>query len=146
MMTNRRKVVVTGLGVVSCLGLEVEQNWEQLLAGVSGIRFLDVEAAEASAVKIGGAVAGDDLRRIREEFPEEAAMEGERRTLFSLWAAKSALTDAKFSRDTGQRERCGVAFASGLAINRLEDIASWISKDKKFDMARFSREYDPCSP
>lgn len=146
MMTNKRKVVVTGLGVVSCLGLEVEQNWGRLLAGVSGIRLLDVEAAEASAVKIGGAVSRDDFRRIKEEFPEEAAREGERRTLFSLWAAKSALSDAKFSSDEARRERCGVAFASGLAINRPEDVAGWINKDKKFDMARFSREYTNVHP
>ena len=132
--------------MVSCLGLEVQQNWERLLAGVSGIRFLDVEGSEASAVKIGGAVAAEDLRRIREEFPEEAAREGERRTLFSLWAAKSALSDANFSGDKEQSGRCGVAFASGLAINRLEDIAAWINKDKKFDMARFSTEFDRVHP
>lgn len=145
-MTNKRKVVVTGLGVVSSLGLEVEENWERLLSGVSGIRALEVPAAGASAIKVAGSVKADDWRKMQEEFPQDAAREGEARTLFSLWAAKSALSDAKFSLEEGQRERYGVAFASGLGINRPEDIANWIDRDKEFDMARFSREYDRVRP
>jgi 3-oxoacyl-[acyl-carrier-protein] synthase II len=142
MMINKRKVVVTGLGVVSSLGIEVRDNWERLLSGVSGIRPLEHPGAEASAVKVGGPVTNEDWKRIREEFPDDTAREAERRTLFALWAAKSALSDAKLSSDKGQRERCGVAFASGLAINRLEDLGNWTTAEKKFDLARFGREYD----
>jgi 3-oxoacyl-[acyl-carrier-protein] synthase II len=134
------------MGVVSSLGLEVEDNWERLLAGVSGIRFLDHPAAEASAVRVGGAVKEDDWRRIKEEFPEDAAREGEKRTLFALWAAKSALSDAKLSYDKGQRARYGVTCASGLAVNRLEDLGNWIDGEKRFDIARFSREYGRVHP
>jgi len=142
MMNNKRKVVVTGLGVVSSLGIEVKDNWERLLSGVSGIRMLEHPGAEASMVKAGGAVTDTDWKRIREEFPDDAAREAERRTLFALWAARSALSDAKFSSDEGKRERCGVAFASGLAIDRLEDVGNWTTGEKKFDFARFGREYD----
>jgi 3-oxoacyl-[acyl-carrier-protein] synthase II len=141
-MSARRKVVVTGMGVVSSLGIEVRDNWERLLSGVSGIRFLDHEGAEASAIKVGGPVTNEDWKRIREEFPDDIAREEERRTLFALWAAKSALSDAKLSSDKGQRERYGVAFASGLAIDRLEDLSNWINGERKFDLAGFGREYD----
>jgi 3-oxoacyl-[acyl-carrier-protein] synthase II len=145
-MTARRRVVVTGLGVVSSLGIEVEENWKQLLSGVSGIRPIGPPDAGTSAVKVAGSVRADDWRKIQEAFPQDAAREGERRTLFSLWAAKSALADAKFSPDGGQRERSGVAFAAGLGINRLEDIAHWIDQSKEFDMARFGRESDRVHP
>jgi len=141
-MANKRKVVVTGLGVVSSLGIEVKDNWERLLSGVSGIRFLEHPGAEASAVKVGGPVTNEDWQRMTKELPEDIARDAERRTVFALWAARSALSDAKLSADEGQRERCGVAFASGLAINRLEDLANWTTSEKKFDLAGFGREYD----
>ena len=40
-MTEQRRVVVTGLGIVSPLGTGVEKNWEALVAGRSGIRKID---------------------------------------------------------------------------------------------------------
>jgi len=141
-MSSRRKVVVTGMGVVSSLGIEVKDNWERLLSGVSGIRFLDHPGAEASSIKVGGPVTEENWKRICEEFPDDGEKQAERRTLFALWAAKSALSDAKLSSDEGQRERFGVAFASGLAINRLEDLGKWIDREKKFDLVRFGREYE----
>lgn len=141
-----RRVVVTGLGVATALGLSVQGNWESLLAGVSGIRLLDFAEAKGSAVKAAGAVRDDDWKRITAEFPEDAAEEGERRTLFSLWAARSALKDAGISEDEGRRDRYGVAFASGLGVNCLEDIHRWKGKDGKFDLIRFGQEYRKVHP
>ena len=136
-----RRVVVTGLGVATALGLSVEGNWESLLAGVSGIRLIDFPEAKGSAVKAAGAVQTDDWKRITAEFPEDAAQEGERRTLFSLWAAGSALKDAGISEIKERRDRYGVAFASGLGVNCLEDVLRWKDKDGKFDLLRFGQEY-----
>ncbi len=142
-----RRVVVTGLGVATPLGLDVEENWASLLSGVSGIRFIsDVPYSEGSAIKAAGALRNDDWKRITEAFPEDAAREGERRTLFSLWAAHAALNDAGMSEHEGRRERYGVAFASGLGINSLEDIHRWKGKDGTFDLIRFEREYRQVHP
>lgn len=135
-----RRVVVTGLGLATSLGLSVQDNWESLLSGVSGIRCLDLPEHEGSAIKAAGALRDDDWQRITEKFPDDAAEEGERRMLFSLWAAESALKDAGLSNNDGRRDRYGVAFSSGLGINCLEDIHQWIGKDGKFDLIRFGRE------
>lgn len=138
--TMRRKVVITGLGLATPLGLDVEESWRKALAGVNGIGRIDLPNAEKSPVQAAGQISAPDWDRICREFPSEARSEGERRTLFALWAAKKALADAKWREDGRDCSRCGAVLASGLGINRLEDIHSWLD-DKKFDSDWFASEY-----
>lgn len=56
----KRRVVVTGVGVVSPLGLDVPATWEALLAGTSGIGPITRFDASAFAVRIAGEVRGFD--------------------------------------------------------------------------------------
>lgn len=138
---TKRRVVVTGLGVATALGLEVEENWQKLLAGVSGITRLSYPLSEKSQVRAAGQITDANWNEIRQEFPDDAASEGERRTLFALWAAKSALKDAGMLDCRDNRERYGVTLAAGLGINRTEDIQKWLGRDGAFDFARFGKEY-----
>jgi 3-oxoacyl-[acyl-carrier-protein] synthase II len=140
-MSERKKVVVTGLGLVTPLGIDVEGNWQKALAGVPGIHQLTYPLSEKSPVQAVGEVSSSDWRKITEEFEEEAATEGERKTLFALWAAKRALEDAGLTDRSGTRSRYGVAFASGLGINRLEDLQKWVTADRKFDVVKFGKEH-----
>lgn len=137
---DNRKVVITGLGLATALGLEVEENWRKALAGVSGVSKIRLPCAEKSPVQAAGQVSAEDWRRICREFPSEAESEGERRTLFALWAAKKTLSDAGLEQNQGDLSRFGVAIGSGLGINRLEDISNWLSAGKEFDSERFSVE------
>jgi len=139
-MNQKRKVVVTGLGLVTSLGIDVEENWQKALAGVSGIHRLTHSLSEKAPVQAVGQVHASDWRRIEEEFQEESASEGERKTVFALWAARRALEDADLLKDSGPRDRYGVILASGLGINRLEDIHPWIGVDRNFDHLRFGKE------
>ncbi len=50
-MTAKKKVVVTGLGLATPLGLDVEENWEKALAGESCIILIDYTSAENSTVQ-----------------------------------------------------------------------------------------------
>lgn len=136
-----RRVVVTGLGLVTPLGIEVEENWQKALAGVSGINKLTLPDTYKSPVQAVGKIKENDWNNIQEEFPDDALQEGERRILFALWAAKSALNDAGIMNDNGNRDRYGVVLAAGLGINRLEDIQRWVNTDGKFDFLRFGKEY-----
>jgi 3-oxoacyl-[acyl-carrier-protein] synthase II len=141
-LRNRKRVVVTGLGLVTALGLDVEQNWQKALAGTSGIHRLALPSAAQSPVQGVGAVREEDWKELEEEFREVAPGEGERRTLFALRAAKCALRDAGVPPDTdGERGRYGVVLAAGLGINRLEDIQRWIDAGKRFDFVKFGRDY-----
>jgi len=135
-----RRVVITGLGLATALGLEVEENWSKALSGVSGVSKVEVSWAEKSPVQAAGQVSAKDWRRICAEFPEEAASQGERRTLFALWAARKTWSDAGLEQHRGDRSKFGVAIGSGLGINRLEDICNWLGADKKFDSAVFAAQ------
>ncbi len=141
-----RKVVITGLGLATPLGLEVEENWRRALDGESGISGLDPVLYGKSPVQAAGQVSAQNWDAICRKFPSQAESEGERRTLFALWAAAKALSDAGLETGTGKpapggdRSRFGVAFASGLGINRLEDIHHWVGESGTFDRHRFSLE------
>jgi 3-oxoacyl-[acyl-carrier-protein] synthase II len=166
---DKRKVVITGLGMATSLGLEVEENWRKALAGISGVGKLTYPQTEKSAVQAAGEVKEPDWQKILETFPEEASKEFERRTLFALWAAKEALRDAGLINNYGknppsppfakgvnpsnpplkkgdkggflENNRFGVILAAGLGINRLEDIQRWIDDRKKFNYQKFGKEY-----
>ncbi|MCG6553605.1 MAG: beta-ketoacyl-[acyl-carrier-protein] synthase family protein [Candidatus Magnetominusculus sp. LBB02] len=138
-----KRVVVTGLGMATALGLEVMGNWEKALAGVSGVDRIDktmLAGAASSPVAAVAAINEMSWGRIAEAFPEEAASLDERRTMFALWAAKEALSDARLINSDLRRERFGAVIAAGLGVNRLEDIARW-HRDGKFNLSGFSKEY-----
>ena len=137
---KQRRVVITGLGLATCLGLSVEENWQGVLNGESGIRKLACPCSDSSPIQAVGAIRQEDMRTIESEFREEAETEGEAKTLIALWAARQALDDAALAEGYGDRERYGVALASGIGISRLEDIVRWIGKDHTFDMVRFGKE------
>jgi 3-oxoacyl-[acyl-carrier-protein] synthase II len=137
---RKRRVVITGLGLATCLGLSVEENWRRVLNGESGIRKLDCPGSGSSPIQAVGAMRPEDMQTIEKEFREEAKAEGEAKTLLALWAARQAFDDAALPGDYGDRDRYGLVLASGIGINRLEDIARWTGKDHTFDMVRFGRE------
>ena len=137
---KKKRVVVTGLGMVTALGLSVRENWQKALAGETGIRKITYPNAEHAPVQAVGEVRPQDWEKIKETFEEDSAAEGEKRTLFALWSAKNALDDAAISGKSDNRKRFGVVLAAGLPINRLEDIHNWVGADKGFDFERFGKE------
>ncbi len=141
MKRNKRKVVVTGLGMVTPLGLDVEETWTRLLAGESGVRRISCPETTHSPIQAVGDVREEDWRVITEAFPDEAGREGERRTLFALWAAERALSDAGLTGSALSGRRSGVMLATGIGINRLEDIHRWTLANGTFDALRFGSEF-----
>ena len=58
---NKRRVVITGLGMVCPVGNNVEDSWKNILNGVSGISLIENLDTESQAVKFGGAVKDLDV-------------------------------------------------------------------------------------
>ncbi|TPG72682.1 beta-ketoacyl-ACP synthase II [Pseudomonas arsenicoxydans] len=118
-MTDRR-VVVTGMGLVSPLGSGVEAVWERLLAGRSGLRNLPDEVVADLPAKVGGVVptveedaeAGFDPNRAT---PPKEQKKMDRFILFAMEAARQALEQAGWQAlDAQAQERTATIIGSGV--------------------------------
>ncbi|HAC32993.1 MAG TPA: beta-ketoacyl-ACP synthase, partial [Gammaproteobacteria bacterium] len=88
---SKRRVVVTGLGVVSPVGLDLAENWRNITAGNSGIALLDEFDTEPFAVRIGGAVKGFN---VSDYMSPKDARKMDTFIHYGFAAAKQAIDDA----------------------------------------------------
>ncbi len=140
------EVLITGMGMVTALGADLETAWGRALAGESGVRPVSSFEAETLPIAGAGEVTADELDALRGRLPEEYAGEGERRVLFALDAAQSALVDAGLAPGDPDPARCGVIMGTGLSSYRLEDFAAWIGEGEGFDPVRFAGELEKTHP
>jgi 3-oxoacyl-[acyl-carrier-protein] synthase II len=116
-MGNRR-VVVTGLGAISPLGLDVEQTWQGLLAGRSGVGKITAFDASDLPVRIAAEVKGFEAAEV---FGRRRARHLDRVVQLALVATKEAIEASKLDV-AAVPERTGVVYASGIGgIRTLED-------------------------
>lgn len=108
---SKRRVVVTGLGVVSPVGLDLAENWRNITAGNSGIGLLDEFDTEPFAVRIGGAVKGFN---VSDYMSPKDARKMDTFIHYGFAAAKQAIDDAGLTAEEPDRERIGVAIGSGI--------------------------------
>ena len=115
-----RRVVVTGMGLVSPLGSGVEAVWARLLAGRSGLRNLPDDVVADLPAKVGGAVptleddaeAGFDPDRAT---PPKEQKKMDRFILFAMEAARQALEQAGWkAADANAQERTATIIGSGV--------------------------------
>src|SRR5262245_7474991 len=123
------------------MGFEVAESWARALGGFSAIIRPTVSGTSHAPIQAVGAVSDGHWGIIGNRFPREAAIEGERRTLFALWAARTALQDAGLLALVPGNTRCGVILAAGLGIYFPEDVHRWILPDGKLDFIAFGREH-----
>ena len=109
---EQRRVVVTGLGLITPLGTGVGKNWQALIAGRSGIRAITrIPNIECFPTRIAGEVP--DFR------PEDFIEPKEIRKMdlfiqYSLGAARMAMENSGFEIDPAEAERVGVIIGVGL--------------------------------
>ena len=110
-MTNRRRVVVTGIGLVSSLGIGTEANWRALCAGQSGVRTITKFDASQFATRIAGEVMGfDPLQYLEKKDVKKMDVFIQ----YAIAAAQFAVDDAKLSITPDLGPRVGVFIASGI--------------------------------
>ena len=117
--TEQRRVVVTGMGLVTPLGIGLEKNWQALVAGQSGIRKIDrFPNVDAFASRIAGQVP--DFHA--EDFIEPKEIK--KMDLFiqySVAAASMAMEHSGFKVDPQEAENVGVIIGVGLCgIDTIE--------------------------
>lgn len=108
---NRPKVVVTGMGAITPLGLNVQDTWQALIEGRSGIGRITQFDASAYPTQIAGEVKGFDPGEYMD------AREARRMARFSQFAvagAKMALEDAGLTLDESNAEDVGVVIGTAI--------------------------------
>lgn len=107
----RRRVVITGIGIVSPLGNDAPTTWSALLAGRSGIGPITKFDASAYSSRIAGEVRGFDPERYVER---KEARKMDAFTHFAVAASKEAIEDAGFRIEPSNADRVGVHIGSGI--------------------------------
>jgi len=110
-MTGRRRVVVTGLGVISPVGNDVASSWEALLAGRSGIGPITRFDASGLGCRIAGEVKDFDLAAYMS--PKEARRM-DTFIHYGIAASVQAIKDSGIEITDANRERIGCVIGSGI--------------------------------
>ncbi len=108
---ERRRVVITGLGAVTPIGLTAPESWQAVRNGVCGVapitQFDPAEQKVKLAAEVKGFVPEDHMSK-----PEAKRMG--RFTQFAVVSAREAMADAGFTLREEEADRCGVIVSSGI--------------------------------
>jgi 3-oxoacyl-[acyl-carrier-protein] synthase II len=108
---TRRRVVVTGMGMLSPMGTDVASGWENILAGKSGIRPITHFDPEGMSTRIVGTVPEFDIEQY---LPAKDARKMDIFVQYGLAAAVQAIRDAGLTDQEADADRIGIAIGSGI--------------------------------
>jgi 3-oxoacyl-[acyl-carrier-protein] synthase II len=116
---SRRRVVITGLGIVSPVGNDVSSAWTNLVAGRSGIDRITRFDTSAFAAQIAGEVRGFDITQY---LAAKEARHFDTFIHYGIAAGVQALRDSGLQVDESNAERIGVVVSSGIGgLPMIED-------------------------
>lgn len=108
---NQRRVVITGLGVVTPVALDLATFWQRLVAGESGVHGITLMDTSEYKIHFAGEVSDFSLGDLVE--PREVKRL-DRFTQFAVHAGHQAIQDSGVNFDDVDRHRCGVILGSGI--------------------------------
>jgi 3-oxoacyl-[acyl-carrier-protein] synthase II len=106
-----RRVVITGMGAITPLGLSVEETWQGLVAGRSGVTEITQFDASHLPIRIAGEVKGFD---VTEYVDVKEARRMARTSHLALGAATQAMADAGLGDQVPAPERSGIVMGTGI--------------------------------
>jgi 3-oxoacyl-[acyl-carrier-protein] synthase II len=108
------RIVITGMGAITPLGLNVEDSWEGLISGRSGVDYISHFDASKYLVKVAAEVRGFNPYTFMEpKLVDRTALS----TQFAIAAAKMAIDSAQLNMSQEQAERVGVITATTVPID-----------------------------
>jgi 3-oxoacyl-[acyl-carrier-protein] synthase II len=111
MLMPMKNVVVTGIGLISPLGLTIEESWRNALAGQSGVGCVTRFDAEKFTTKIAAEVKGFDPKKY---FDAKEANRFDLSIQYGVGAALDAVADSGLSVTPENAERVGIIIGSGI--------------------------------
>lgn len=124
-----KRVVVTGLGAVTPLGLSVEETWKNLLAGVSGAAPITLFDSSMYKTQFACEVKG---LNVNDWIDRKEARKLDRYTQLALISAMQAVKDSDMDLETVNKNRIGVIFGVGIGgIKTFEDEVSYNAMHKE---------------
>ena len=108
---SKRRVVVTGMGMLTPVGLNVEESWRNVLAGVSGVGPVEDFDTSDYSTKIWAKVKN---LNIEDHIPLKDARKMDLFTQYGMVAADEAMADANLNLDDVSCLRAGVAVGAGI--------------------------------
>jgi len=138
-MAHPRDIVITGVGVVSPIGIGRDAFWSALAAGTSGIRPIDLFDATGLRTPFGGQIpAFDPKRSVR---PRKSLKVMSRDIQIGFAAADLALRDAGLEAGAVEPERFGVVVGGDMIYADIEDLELTYrrsTRDGRFDFGLWS--------
>lgn len=107
----KRRVVVTGMGIVSCIGSQLEEVWRNIVDGNSGISAIDEFDTTGFSTRIGGSVKGFDVSEI---LTPKDARKMDPFMHYGIAASNQALADSGLEVSEENGHRIGVAMGAGI--------------------------------
>lgn len=117
-----KRVVVTGIGMVTALGKDVATNWDNLVKGQSGAGPITRFDASKFKTQFACEVKGLDIESI---FDRKEARRYDRYIHFAVYSAEEAMRDADIDMSQEDAFRCGVIYGSGMGgVHMLDENIS----------------------
>ena len=108
---DKRRVVITGMGAVTPLGLTLEESWAAVKADTCGIGPITQYDTTNQKVKLAGEVRGFNPEQY---IDKREVRKTDRFVQFALASAAQAMEHSGLVMENENRQRCGVVFASGI--------------------------------
>jgi len=122
---SKRRVVVTGLGMLTSLGNNVSTTWDAAVAGKSGIGLIDQFDTTDFAVKFSGSVRDFD---VTEYIDKKDARRMDKFIQYGIAAGVQAIDDSGLA-DNVDPTRAGISIGSGIGgINTIEETTLTLQK------------------
>ena len=102
------RVVVTGMNIISSLGFDLKTNWENLVAGTSGVKYITLFDASQNATRVAAQVPAEFEEYSKTLIKKRAASQMTRVTRMCLVATKDAVNSSGVNFDEMDKTRCAI--------------------------------------
>jgi 3-oxoacyl-[acyl-carrier-protein] synthase II len=122
MASSSRRVVITGIGLVTPIGLSTDAFWRSLLEGHSGIRTIRAFDTATLPVRIGGEIEKFEAKDYVTKDQRKSLRVMARTIQLAVAGAQRALDDGKVDKSKLDPTRFGVEFGAGLIASELPEL------------------------